>query len=425
MLSIYQYIMRRNEERLKSLLQKRVNNGKEHPKRFIEKQGISDVARPDGALIWLHAASLGEAQSALILIQYFLNQYPDLHILVTTGTLSSAHMIEKNLTSRTLHQFFPLDHPDWCNNFLKHWQPNLVFWMESELWPNMLMEVKARNIPTVLVNARMSQRSMLAWRVFKRSARTVLSAFDLVLCQTLRDMKTFQRLGAKHCVMTGNLKYSAQALPYDKKELQILHTTTQNRPIWLYASTHKGEEALACRIHQTLQKEFPDLLTIIIPRHPERRKDIAEESKAFGLNIKFRGEQKTCPTPETEIYIADTLGEMGLFYRLAAIACIGRTFSNDGGGGHNPIEAAQLKCAVLHGPHVHNLQDIFDEMNTQLAALCVADEKALTDIIRQLLKTPERLLELQNIALAYAKSKSNILENVLKALTPIVNTAKL
>ncbi len=418
MLPVYQYIMRRNEERLKALLQKRLAGGKEHPERFKEKQGVSSLNCPEGSLIWLHAASVGEAQSALILIRYLLEHYPDIYILVTTGTLTSASMMEKTLPDRAFHQFFPLDHPDWCAAFLDHWHPDLVLWMESELWPNMLLGIQEREIPAVLVNARLSLRSMMAWRLFRGSSRRVLSVFDLVLCQTRRDTENFEKLGAKRCITTDNLKYSARPLPYDSKELQLLQAAVQGRPVWFYASTHQGEEELACRAHQIIKAEFPNLLTIIAPRHPERRANIAKDCEEFGLNMLFRGEGKMRPAPDTDIYVVDTMGELGLFYRLAAIACIGRSFSEDGGGGHNPIEAAQLNCAVLHGPNVQNLQDIFDEMDAESAALLVKNEERFIRIVRELLETPERLQELQRIALAYSKRKSGVLERVVKALAP-------
>lgn len=420
MLFLYSYIMQRSQERLNKLLAKRVQKGKEDPKRVEEKRGIASKERPDGRLFWFHAASMGESQSALILIRYLLETHDDIHILVTTGTVSSAALMEKNLPERAFHQYYPLDYPAWCSAFLDHWKPDLAFWMESELWPHMLNALQMRNIPAVLVNARLSPRSSLLWSLFRGSARKVLSAFDIILCQTRLDAERYEALGANRCVVTDNLKYSAQNLPHDAKELQILQAATSTRPIWVYASTHKGEEELACRLHSIVKQEFPDLLTIIVPRHPERRDEIMQDCEPYGLNMLLRGDEKHRPEDDTDIYIADTFGELGLFYRLCPIVCIGRSFSDDGGGGHNPIEAAQLGCAVLHGPHIQNLRDIFDEMNAENAATCMRNETHMTQTIRELFETPARMQELQRIALSYSQQKSMVLERVVEALNTSV-----
>lgn len=405
------------------LLNKRLRQGKEHPQRVLEKKGITEKPRPKGALIWFHAASVGEAQSTLILIRKITEIYPKANILVTSGTLTSSQMMEKNLPKNAFHQFYPLDHPVWVKRFLEHWSPDLIFWMESELWPNMLYEIEQHSIPAILVNARLSDKSYRTWKLFPNFARDMLGTYTKILCQTPEDEQKFKTLGAIDCTTTDNLKYSSTPIPHDPNALKELMQSTSGRPMWLYASTHKGEEDLACTLHSTLKQIVPDLLTIVVPRHPERRDEIKEICEAHSLKIMFRSEEHKSPKSDTDIYIADTLGELGLFYRLTPIACIGRSFSDDGGGGHNPIEAAQLGCAILHGPHVQNLQDIFDEMDSAGAAIHLSTTEHFRETLLELLNDPQKTQELQRKALNLSKQKNTVIDIVMKAIMPIVDEA--
>ncbi len=404
---------------LTAILNKRCKAGKELPSRIQEKKSIITKPRPSGKLIWIHAASVGEAQSTLVLINNFLSMNKALNIMVTTGTLTSAQLMEEKLPKQAFHQFYPLDHPKWVEKFINHWKPNAVIWMESELWPNMLNEISKCDIPAILVNAHMSEKSFNSWKRVKPLAKAALSAFNKILCQTEIDKERFTELGASNAVVTNNLKYSAQALEYDEILLNNIINITKNRPIWLYASTHAGEEEIACEVHIELKKQFPDLLTIIVPRHPERRDDIKESCKKFNLDIKFRGAGKNLPKNNTDIYIADTLGELGLFYTVSPLACIGRSLSDDGGGGHNPIEAAQLGCAVIHGANIQNLQDIFNEMNEAEAAICVHDAKELQSLISALLNDNNKMRRLQNAGKKYSDDKNNIIEKVMSEIKPV------
>ncbi len=399
---------------LKRILKKRIRAGKEDESRINERMGITEKERPHGKLIWLHAASVGEAQSALILIEALLLKYKDRHIMVTTGTKTSADLMSKRLPDRAFHQFYPLDHPSWTKKFLTHWKPDLVLWMESELWPNMLLEIKKQNIPAFLINARMSPRSLKRWRLLGSAARTMLSSFSAILCQTDTDKKSYETLGAKNVHVTDNLKYSASPLPCDKGAFDKLKNATKGRLLWLYASTHAGEEHLACALHKKLKKEFPTLLTIIVPRHPERRTEIKETCDKENIISRLRGEFRKLPDNNTDIYIADTLGELGLFYSLSPIAVIGRSFSDDGGGGHNPIEAALLNCATLHGPYVQNLAQIFDEMDKAGAALELKNTQDFEDTLRKLFNDRKMLCDLRNAGLSFASKKSGIVGKVME-----------
>ncbi len=420
MLFLYKYLTVLSTPALHFLLKMRQNNGKEDPARIYERKGQPSIRRPDGKMGWVHAASVGEAQSALIVIKRLLDNDPDLHILLTSGTRTSAAFMAEKLPNRAFHQYMPLDHAGWVNQFLDHWQPDFALWMESELWPNMLGAIKARNIPAALVNGRLSDKSFKRWSGFRSSAQHLLETFTLILTQTDEDATRFKDLGAKSVKSSGNIKYSAAPLPVNEKSLTALVAKIRARPHWVFASTHKGEEAMAARIQQSLKKTMPDVLTIIVPRHPDRAQSILEGLDNFDLNVAQRS-AGDMPEAATDIYLADTLGELGLFYTISDIAVIGRSFSDDGGGGHNPIEAAQLDCAVLYGPKVQFQREIYDDMKTANAALLVKDEKTLEEKLRVLLLNPKDCQTLQNQAHKFAASKAGLIDDVMESLTSIVN----
>ncbi|MCB9988849.1 MAG: 3-deoxy-D-manno-octulosonic acid transferase [Rhodospirillales bacterium] len=418
MLKLYSAFTRISAPLLRRILKKRCRLGKEDPARLSERMGISSKLRPAGSLIWLHAASVGEAQSALIVIDALLKQAPDKHILVTTGTRTSADLMAKRLPPAAFHQYYPLDHPQWVEAFLDHWQPDLALWLESELWPNMLLTLQKRHIPAILLNARLSDRSQKRWKLAAGEIRKLLDSFALIIAQSVPDKEAFEKLGAQHVFTAGNLKYSAAPLPCNPQELKAFSKTLEGRPLWLYASTHRGEEELACRLHRHACKKIPDLLTIVVPRHPERRDEIKKICEENSINYCLKSDNNQKITDKTSVYIVDTMGDLGLFYRLAPLVCIGRSFSMDGGGGHNPIEAAQLDCAVLHGPRVQNLQIIYDEMDKAGAALRLKDETDFHTRLEKLLHDEEGLAALQNKAARFAHDKATVLEKIMQKLAP-------
>lgn len=425
MLSVYHSLTKASGPALRLLLRSRLRRGKEDPLRLQERMGRASLPRPPGKLVWFHAASVGEAQSTLILVEALLARCPGLNILVTTGTVTSAALMGRRLPPQAMHQYYPLDHPQWAAAFLDHWKPDLVLWMESELWPNMLAAIRERKISSALINARMSPRAYRRWKKIKPQIARLLTTFELFLAQTQADAESFEKLGAIHVEVRDNLKYAAAPLPWDQLDLTRLKAALAGRPLWLYASTHDGEEQIACETHKALKQKIPDLLTVIAPRHPERRESILALCQSQGLTAKLRGESKTLPAADDDIYIADTMGELGLFYRLSPIACIGRSFSLDGGGGHNPIEAAQLGCAVLHGPRVQNLGQIFAEMDKTGAALNLEMPEGLAATIARLLADPAALKALQDKALFFAQAKAAILQTVLKDLAPLLVDAEI
>lgn len=421
MLDFYRFATDRLEPVLGSVLNTRVRKGKEMPERIAERKGIASLPRPEGPFVLLHAASVGEAQSALILIDRILKTRPGLKILVTTGTVASAKMMQNNLPPGAVHQFAPYDHQPWVKRFLDSWNPCAVLWMESELWPNMLNEIRRRNIPAALINARLSDKTFGRWKLAQKSAREILSVFTTVLAQTQQDADRYGKLGAKNVIFTDNIKYSAAPLGFNENELKKLTDSLRGRPCWLFASTHQGEETMACRIHAKLKTEIPKVLTILVPRHPARREEIIKECKKFNLNICLRTKNNDHIPQETDMYIADTMGELGLFYRLSSIACIGRSFSDDGGGGHNPIEAAQLRCAVLSGPHTQFQHAIYNSMTNAGAAQKLENEEALSRELRHLLTDPAYLESKRNAAYAFLHDREGVIERVMKQLDPLLD----
>lgn len=404
---------------LSGLLAFRRARGKEDPARISERRGVPGRSRPAGPLVWLHAASVGEAQSALILIEALLAARSDIHVMVTTGTVTSARLMAGRLPPRAFHQFIPLDHPRWAERFIDHWRPDLTIWMESELWPALLMTLERKGVPVVLVNARLSPRSARRWNLIKNDISHLLDAFSLIITQTKTDRESFGQLGAHRVITGGNLKYSAAPLPHDPAALTVLRDAVSHRPLWLYASTHEGEEDLACRLHKRLREKFPGLLTIIAPRHPQRGPTIEKICGSQGLKSSRRT-LRTVPKNDDDMYIADTLGELGLFYRLSPLTCVGRSFSADGGGGHNPLEPAQLGCAVLHGPHVQNLSEIYADMDQEGAALHLTDEQNFFETLDRLLSDRRTLEDLRARGRMFAQSRAAVIDHIMKELHPFL-----
>jgi 3-deoxy-D-manno-octulosonic-acid transferase len=395
-------------------LAKRRREGREDPERFTERLGQASLPRPRGRLIWCHAASVGEAASLLTLIEKISETYPDTHMLITTGTVTSARMLEGRLPNKTIHQYVPVDRMPYVRAFLDHWQPDFVLWIESELWPNMLAGLRERWIPAVLLNGRMSEKSFHNWYKVKGWAKEIFSTFALCLTQTEDERSRFVALGAKPVKCLGNLKYAAKPLAVDEEQLTQLKQMLAGRLCWVMASTHRGEEDMALAAHKSLIAKWPNLLTIIIPRHAVRGEEIAQQMQGkISFARRSKGEDITA---QTGVYLADTMGELGLFYRLCPIACIGGSFIPT--GGHNPIEPAQLGCAILLGPYMHNFSEITREFTQQQAARQIQNANEMSFVIDRLLADPiERTKYAQN-ARRLADQKSHVLDQILEVLEP-------
>jgi 3-deoxy-D-manno-octulosonic-acid transferase len=396
-------------------LNARCRRGKEDRARLGERFGIASAVRPPGALVWLHAASVGEAISVLALIDRILAERAAIELLMTTGTVAAARLLEGRLPARARHQFVPVDLPRAVERFLDHWRPDLAIWVESELWPNLVLATHRRGIPMLLANARLSARSLSHWRALPGLVRLVLEAFALCLAQDEVQAERFRRLGARPVASVGDLKAAAAPLAADPATLAALRRQIGARPVWLAASTHPGEEEIAAAAHVRVVRDHPGLLTIIAPRHPVRGPAIANMLRARGLRTARRGIGEVI-VADTDIYLADTLGELGLFFRFAGIALIGGSLVRK--GGHNPFEAARLDCAILHGTDMTNCAAMAHALDDGGAALTVGDPESLADAVARLLADPAERAGRAAAAGRIAAAGSGALDAILERLAP-------
>ena len=392
--------------------------GKEDPMRYPERLGHAGVKRPAGSLIWIHAASVGESLSALPLVERLLERRPNLHMLVTTGTVTSARLMAERLPDRALHQYVPVDRPGAVACFLDHWRPDLALWTESEFWPNLVADTQARGIAMVLVNGRMSDRSFRRWRRFDGLIHRLLAGFTLCLAQSERDAERLRALGAAAVRGIGNLKSAAPPLPVHEAELEKLRAAVGDRPLWLAASTHDGEEAVVATVHKALAATHRRLLTIIVPRHPNRGEAIAQGLRAKGLAVARRAAKVTIGT-DTEVYVADTMGELGLFYRLADVVFVGGSLVSH--GGQNPLEPARLGCAVVYGPHMTNFTDFTAAFAKADATRQVEDGPGLAEVVGKLLGDSYERARLAAAARRIAEAEAAVLDEVEAAIAPLVD----
>ena len=396
-------------------LMRRQRRGKEDGGRIGERFGIASARRPAGPLVWIHAASVGETTSILAMMQRLLEDRPGIAILATTGTVAASRLLGSRLPEGVVHQFVPVDLPRPVERFLDHWRPDLAIWVESELWPNLALATQRRAIPMLLVNARLSAGSQARWRLLPGLIRRMLQGFALCLAQDETQAERFRRLGALAAASVGDLKAAAAPLAADAAALAELSRRVGARPLWLAASTHAGEEEIAGIAHRRLADMHRGLLTIIAPRHPMRGPAIAERLRAGGLRVARRAAGEPI-TADTEIYLVDTLGELGLFFRLAGIAFIGGSLV--GKGGHNPFEAARLDCAILHGPDMTNCAAMADALASAGAAETVRDADSLAAAIGQLLGDPRLRAARAAAAARVAAAGAGTLDAVLDRLAP-------
>ncbi|MGV8995353.1 MAG: 3-deoxy-D-manno-octulosonic acid transferase [Parvibaculaceae bacterium] len=400
------------------LLAQRLKRGKEDEQRLSERQGIAARPRPAGHLIWLHAASVGESLSVLTLINQLLAARSDLHVLVTTGTVTSAHLMAERLPARAFHQYVPLDHPRYCRNFLAHWQPDLGVWVESEFWPNLITTSDARGIPLALINARITQKSFEGWQRFPKTINDLVSRFSAVFAQDQASARRLAALGVTNVTTPGNLKHDAAALTARQGEVEAMRRTIGSRPTWLATNTHEGEETLAADVHEELARLHGGLLTFIVPRHPVRGDAIAKELRARGIIVaqRSKGEQLGSTT---QIYLADTLGELGLFYRLTEIVFIGGTMNAL--GGHNPFEPARLRAALIAGPSDFNFAESFASFAEAKAMSRITSKSELTTTISNLLNDEHERHRRIEAAASVVSSSDNATETICEGLLALMD----
>ncbi|MFP4538103.1 MAG: glycosyltransferase N-terminal domain-containing protein [Dichotomicrobium sp.] len=415
MLKSYRLLTRVARPSAGLLLRRRVAKGKEIGERLGERFGRPGRTRPPGRLWWFHAASVGETNAILPLLHALRERYPDIRFLLTTFTVTSARIASSRLPEGAVHQFAPLDSPPFVRRFLDYWRPELAAFTESEIWPNLILDTHARGVPMVLVNARMSPRSFKRWRKQPGMSRPLFSRFDMVLAQDSTLARRFERSGA-HTVHTfGNLKADAPAPPVDETLRGELEAALSDRPILLAASTHPGEDEIVAEADERLRGRIPGLLTVIVPRHPERGAAIMEMARARGIETARRS-RKAMPGTDTELFIADTLGELGTWYALSPLALIGGSLVPH--GGQNPIEAVKLDTGVLTGPHHENFAQSFEALVKAGGCREVGDARELADAAADLLSDDAALEQMRRAARAAAAELEGALERTLAALAP-------
>lgn len=399
---------------IRRYIEKRKKMGKEDVKRFNERIGRPTKPRPEGRLIWLHGASVGESISMLPLINRLLEIYPDAHVMVTTGTTTSAEVMAKRLPERAFHQYLPIDNPVFAARFIRHWQPTIALWFESEFWPGMLSTIKRRNIPLILINGRISNKSFKRWQQFDFVIKEILDCFTACLGQSEEDAYRLRALGAKDAMCLGNLKYAGLPIPVDEEKKKEIQDEIGERPVWLVSSTHSDEEAKIGRYLKELSAKHEGLLTIIAPRHPNRGveiRDILQDKYQLKTALRSADEKIL---PETEVYIADTIGEMGIWYELCPIVFIGGSLIPH--GGQNFMEPSRCRDAVIVGPHMHNFTDAMNRAKRADAIIQVDETIDLIDMVDQLLSNKELLEAKRSLAYNWATSEAKVLDGIAEKI---------
>jgi len=419
-LRVYRLASRAATPLVPRLLARRLQRGKEHPERLGERRGEPSLPRPDGPLIWVHGASVGEMLAVVPLIDRIRAR--DFAVLVTSGTVTSAALAGQRLPDGAIHQFIPVDLPQFAARFLDHWRPDLALFVESDLWPNLILGCARRKIPMILVNGRISERSFRRWRLVSCASAALLGRFDLCLAQSDANAQRLARLGAPRVSTTGNLKLDVPAPPVDTATLHRFNALIGLREVVAAASTHAGEETAVIAAHRRLRAKHPNLLTVIAPRHPERGPSIADIAKVAGLSVGMRSRGEL-PKRDVDVYIADTLGELGLIYRIAPIVFMGGSLAKH--GGQNPIEPIRLGAAVLHGPHVWNFAELYATLDLAHGAELVDDEEALTTRLGGWLADQSARTAVAQAGVDAVEKLSGALERTLAALDPYLMQLRL
>ncbi len=418
-LRLYLAASRRGASVARRSLERRRDEGKEDAERLTERMGQASLPRPEGRVVWFHAASVGEAASLVEMLRRLTAARPEVTCLVTTGTVTSARFMADRMPEGCLHQFAPLDVLPWVRQFLDHWRPDAAVWTESELWPATLWELAARGIPMLLINARISARSFRRWRLMGGMAGALLCRFDRILAQDDLAGEQLVALGAdpERLTVEGSLKEGAAPLPYDEPERVRIARAFRGRPIWLAASTHPGEEEIVLGAHAHARRALPMLALILAPRHPVRGDGLAEIMRGRGLKVAQRSKNESIGA-DTDVYLADTLGEMGLWYRIASVSFVGGSLVDV--GGHNPFEPALLGSAILYGPHVRNFIDGYRRLAAADAAVLVRNEAELDEAL-VVTMAPDRAAAMAAAAWAACSEGAHVTDTVLEAVGALLD----
>ena len=394
----------------------RARQGKEDRARRGERYGRPSRPRPVGPLIWVHAASVGETNAVAPLVHELLNS--EINVVLTTGTVASANVATRVFGDTVTHQYVPLDLRPAVRRFLGHWDPDLAVFVESEVWPMTILELNAHRIPQVLINGRLSDRSFAAWQRRPHLAEVLFEKFAHVVAQSDEDGDRFQMLGARPVTVSGNLKADAVPPGVDERALAMLSAQLQGRPVWAAISTHPGEEKLAAEVHMILRDRHPGLLTIIVPRHPDRSSRIVSELAEMQLTVARRTTGEAIPQ-SADILLGDTIGEIGLYLRLSEIAFLGRSMTAQ--GGQNPLEPAMLGTAILSGRNVQNFRESYQKLIRAGGARLVRDRDMLAGAVHHLLKHDDVRRTMIGSAADAVEQMRGALQRTLKALDPFIH----
>ena len=396
-------------------LRARARKGKEDRSRRAERYGYASWDRPEGPLVWLHAASVGESLAIMPMIKRM--ESFGISLVLTTGTVTSANVAKDRISERTIHQYVPMDMKRAVRRFLDHWQPDLAIFAESEIWPTTIQELAQRNIPQILVNARMSDRSNRRWSRRLSLAHAVFGNLSHVLAQSELDGERFRQLGAPWVSVVGNLKIDVEVPHADPGSVAVLKKMIDDRPTWIAVSTHQGEEESVAQVHKMLAEHIPNVLTILVPRHPDRRDEILQMLEGQGLKVVTRSSQENI-TPETEVFLGDSIGEMGLYLALSEVAFMGKSLKSQ--GGQNPIEPVMTNTAILSGRYVQNFRETYQALLQNGGARLVRDETMLAGHVLHLLRNRKDLEAMQGAAQITVNQMTGALDRSIEALDPYI-----
>lgn len=388
------------------------------PKRKLERFGIASVKRPNAKIYWFNAASVGESNSIIPVIDELLQNNENLYVLITTTTLTASQSIAKKCQGkRVIHQFLPVDRRAYVDRFFNFWKPDLGFFVDSDFWPNLILSAKAHNIPLILLNGRISDKSFKKYKKNLDFCRPLMSAFIFAFGKSEEDRKRLEVMGIKDTCCVGNLKYAVPPLKYDINEFKNLQKSIGNRHLFIVSSTHPGEEEKLLTSFLIIKKRYPDLLMVIAPRHPARGPEIKELVEANGLKASLRSLKEPIKS-NADIYIADTLGELGLFYSLGDIAFIGGSFVDI--GGHNPMEPARLHSLVLSGKIVHSFKETYDLLLKEKAVVIVNNERDLANKVISFFENKEIIERYKKKAFDVAEREALVIDRVMNKLYPLI-----
>jgi 3-deoxy-D-manno-octulosonic-acid transferase len=401
-------------------LRMRARAGKEDPARRRERFGYASHKRPDGPLVWFHAASVGEFMAILPFLRKL--EKLNINIVLTTGTVTSAKVAKDQLSSKVIHQYVPIDIKPIIKRFLNHWKPDMAIFAESEIWPMTILELGALHIPMILVNARLSDRSFRRWQKHPKLAEALFENMAHIVAQSADDGLRFEKLGANKVTVSGNLKVDTDLPPFDDGDLAKLRAQIGTRPVWVAVSTHPGEEEIIANVHRKVSSFFPDLLTVLVPRHPPRGGDVFKMLVDRGLNVTRRSKGEPV-FGDTDIFLGDTIGEMGLFLGAGQVVFVGKSLTIT--GGQNPLEPAVMGAAILAGPNVQNFRPTYESLLETGGVRLVRDEEMLGNFVAHLLKNKEDRTKMIMAARKTVNNLGGALEKTFRALDYHINPLRM